>query len=139
MFLKGFAVLAQFFSKRTYLCRFQIPLNLTSAAVYVKCYWSNSAGFRLNWVHQAFSRVFAVKHAEAHRVHGWKRICFVNEWLLNVDFLFFQIVFYDFLPLESERGLCVLATTVFALTAKVERAGFYHIFVRHREPLPYSV
>jgi hypothetical protein len=90
-------------------------------------------------VHQAFSRAFAVKHTEAHRVHSWKRICIINKWVLNVDFLFFQIVFYDFLPLESERWFCVLATTVFALAAQVERAGFRHNFVRHREPLPYSV
>jgi hypothetical protein len=44
-------------------------------------------------MHQAFSRVFAVKQAETHRIHRWERISLINKRALNTNSLLSQIVF----------------------------------------------
>jgi hypothetical protein len=132
MLFKRSLIGEQYPSKRANLGFFQVPLHLSSFTVYVKSNWSSLAGFRLNGMHYAFARFFVVEYTKAEFVYSWKRIAFTRKRLLNMNILCFQMVFDDFLPLQSKRWLGVLATDDFARAANFEVAGFSHIFIRHR-------
>jgi hypothetical protein len=82
-------------------------------------------------VHDAFPSFFGVKNAENPIVNRRVRISQFGKWVLNADFLLFQVLSYDFFAFFTQWRLSILATAASASATDIKRVGYAFVPLIH--------